>query len=629
MHDVLRFWLDRGVDGFRMDVIHCIGKDPDLPDDPPEPSARLRPRRAQRRARRPTRCCGASAACSTATPATGSPSARSTCSTTQRDGRRTTATATSCTSRSTSRRLFAPWRRRRVRGARSSAIEDVLDPATRWPTWVLSNHDNPRHRTRYGGSRPGPGPRPCCCSPCGARRSSTPARSSACDDAVVPPDRVVDPGGRDGCRAPIPWTPTPDARLGRPTPWLPLPPEADERNVESRQADPALDPAPVPHAAGRAPGVAGPARWALRAARPRRRRARPTSATLGRRSLAHRPGPSRRQPRSPCRTGRPATGCVASDRPDRRGRSGVTCRRRSCRAGRLRHRRRGTMPGRHRTAVGCQRVGRSAARQVADQHRGRPCRRRRGRRRRRPGGDVVADAARPASRGRSRASGVAAQQRVEVGAGGQQRGVDLVVAGELADPRRHQRHRRPQVAVELLAVGAGRSASRLAGPRRPRRAARLPIVPAGVALVEAAGRAPGRAACAAASGRRRAGRGRAAPTHRDVARPRPPLAPGGHRPGHPAGSRLERADLLQPQPGAVGIGAAGRAGAQLLAPVERPTPRGRAPRSSAIEHVVQLEQVGDVGGGVLALVVGERAAQPVGQPVALGDGDLQLARTAT
>ena len=35
MHDVLRFWLDRGVDGFRADVVHCIGKDPGLPDDPP------------------------------------------------------------------------------------------------------------------------------------------------------------------------------------------------------------------------------------------------------------------------------------------------------------------------------------------------------------------------------------------------------------------------------------------------------------------------------------------------------------------------------------------------------------------------------------------------------------------
>ena len=34
MHGVLRFWLDRGVDGFRIDVVHCIGKDPAFPDQP-------------------------------------------------------------------------------------------------------------------------------------------------------------------------------------------------------------------------------------------------------------------------------------------------------------------------------------------------------------------------------------------------------------------------------------------------------------------------------------------------------------------------------------------------------------------------------------------------------------------
>ena len=35
MHDVLRFWLNRGVDGFRIDVIYKIAKDPELRDNEP------------------------------------------------------------------------------------------------------------------------------------------------------------------------------------------------------------------------------------------------------------------------------------------------------------------------------------------------------------------------------------------------------------------------------------------------------------------------------------------------------------------------------------------------------------------------------------------------------------------
>ena len=39
MLDTLRFWLDRGVDGFRMDVIGLLIKDRDLRDNPPNPGA--------------------------------------------------------------------------------------------------------------------------------------------------------------------------------------------------------------------------------------------------------------------------------------------------------------------------------------------------------------------------------------------------------------------------------------------------------------------------------------------------------------------------------------------------------------------------------------------------------------
>jgi alpha-glucosidase len=38
MFDIIRFWLDRGIDGFRVDAAHYILKDPHLRDNPPNPS---------------------------------------------------------------------------------------------------------------------------------------------------------------------------------------------------------------------------------------------------------------------------------------------------------------------------------------------------------------------------------------------------------------------------------------------------------------------------------------------------------------------------------------------------------------------------------------------------------------
>ena len=44
--------------------------------------------------------------------------------------------------------LYARW----TGGPWGACIEqtvEALDPGDAWPSWVLSNHDNPRHRTRY------------------------------------------------------------------------------------------------------------------------------------------------------------------------------------------------------------------------------------------------------------------------------------------------------------------------------------------------------------------------------------------------------------------------------------------------------------------------------------------------
>jgi alpha-glucosidase len=48
--DVARFWLDRGVDGFRLDVINCLVHDRDLRDNPPaeNPAAGAAPTQRQR-----------------------------------------------------------------------------------------------------------------------------------------------------------------------------------------------------------------------------------------------------------------------------------------------------------------------------------------------------------------------------------------------------------------------------------------------------------------------------------------------------------------------------------------------------------------------------------------------------
>jgi alpha-glucosidase len=248
MHDVLRFWLDRGVDGFRADVVHCIGKDPSLPDDPPEvaglPHSVLLDEPLTHDLLRRIRAL-----------LDGYPGERMMVGEVYLLDIDRMATYYGAGAGDELNLSFnflpvhSPWDAGIWRD-HLARTEQALAPRGGWPTWVLSNHDVPRHRTRYSGWPN---------EPADATRSEARARAAAVLlltargtpflyqgeelgllDADVPPDRVVDPGGRDGCRAPIPWSADERHGWGAPgdaEPWLPFPPEADTRNVATERAD--------------------------------------------------------------------------------------------------------------------------------------------------------------------------------------------------------------------------------------------------------------------------------------------------------------------------------------------------------------------------------------------------------
>jgi alpha-glucosidase len=233
MHATLRFWLDRGIDGFRVDVVHGLGKDPALPDDPsdlvPLPHAALNDHESTHGILRDLR------RVVDAYP-----------------GDRVLVGEVYLLVAKTHARYYgrgdelhlvfelpaviltdwdaADWR------ARMAHVAATHDPIGAWPTWVLSNHDTPRHRTRHGSEARA---RAAAVLLLGLR--GTPflyaGEELGLEDAVVPHESTVDPGGRDGCRAPLPWTPGP--RHGWPAdPWLPFPPDSATRNVEALRADP-------------------------------------------------------------------------------------------------------------------------------------------------------------------------------------------------------------------------------------------------------------------------------------------------------------------------------------------------------------------------------------------------------
>ena len=235
MHDVLRFWLDRGIDGFRLDAIVKIAKDPRLRSNGDgalrhhENWGSIHDRlRGIRRVvdEYPDRMIVGEV---DAWDLHGLVSYLN----------------TGDQLNMAHNFLFAelPWSPE----AFAASIEDfeALAEQVAWPAWFLGNHDMPRAASRFDDDGQGPARARALLLVLYALRG-TPfiyqGDELGLPDADVPPERVVDVDGRDPERAPIPWRPPSEAGPGAGftdgEPWLPLVADAETLNVERQAADP-------------------------------------------------------------------------------------------------------------------------------------------------------------------------------------------------------------------------------------------------------------------------------------------------------------------------------------------------------------------------------------------------------
>ncbi|WP_137388730.1 alpha-amylase family glycosyl hydrolase [Rhodoligotrophos defluvii] len=248
MYDVLRFWLERGVDGFRVDVIWHLMKDPDFRDNPPNPGYQP-----------------------------GDPTIRRLLqvhSTDQPDVHDVIAEMRGVVDEYPDRVLIgeiylpierlvayygtelrgthlpfnfqlieATWHARNL--ARIISEYEGALPRGGWPNWVLSNHDKSRIASRVGQEQ--------------ARVAAmllltlrgTPTMyygdEIGLEDVPIAPEDAQDPWeknepglgvGRDPQRTPMQWDASPGAGFSTAKPWLPLSPDFGRRNVAVLQDDP-------------------------------------------------------------------------------------------------------------------------------------------------------------------------------------------------------------------------------------------------------------------------------------------------------------------------------------------------------------------------------------------------------
>lgn len=249
MTDVLRFWLDRGVDGFRMDVLWHIVKDARFRDNPPNPD--WTPGRTERDKLRQVH-------------STDQPEAHAIAA----DLR---ALADGYGDRLLIGEIFLPDDRlarwygtperpeahlpfnfhliecdwdaavlRRVIAGYYAAL-----PEWGWPNWVLGSHDARRIAARVGEAQA----RVAAVLLLTLRGTPTIYQGDelGIGEVIIPEDRIRDPQhhrqpalgiGRDPHRTPMAWDGSPGAGFSTAEPWLPLHPDWPTRNVAAQEGDP-------------------------------------------------------------------------------------------------------------------------------------------------------------------------------------------------------------------------------------------------------------------------------------------------------------------------------------------------------------------------------------------------------
>ena len=247
MTDVLRFWLDRGVDGFRIDVLWHLVKGEGLPDNPANPD--YLPEMGEKFAvlqHHSTDQPGVHAICADFRSLADSYGERllvgEICLPLPRLMAYYGVEATGVHLPFNFQLLDTPWDARAL--AEVIAAYDAALPPGGWPNWVIGSHDAPRIAARLGEAQ--------------ARIAAmllltlrgTPTLYQGDELGIgkvnIPPERLRDPRelrepglglGRDWSRTPMPWDGSPNAGFSSAEPWLPLNDDWPARNVEAQERD--------------------------------------------------------------------------------------------------------------------------------------------------------------------------------------------------------------------------------------------------------------------------------------------------------------------------------------------------------------------------------------------------------